>query len=190
MGMKLAAILTVYLVTAFVILLTAACAGEKIIVAINDTPPWKMMVNGNLEGIDIAISDKLVSRLGMEPTYVMMPFKRCLRSLKIGKADLMGFLASKKERTHFLNYIHPPYQGDVKSFYVRKGEAARLTSYEDLYHLTVGLMRGHKHFDPFDNDTEIVKEEVDNQQSNYEKLILGRIDAVIENDTQGPYMTF
>lgn len=190
MGMKQAAFLTVFLVTIFVLLLTTAGAGEKIIVAINDTPPWKMLVNGNPEGIDIAITDKLVSRLGMEPVYVTMPFKRCLRSLKVGKADLMGFLAYKKERTLFLKYLHPPYQGDVKIFYVRKGEAARLTSYEDLHHLKVGLMRGHKHFDPFDNDTEIVKEEVDNQQSNYEKLILGRIDAVIENDTQGPYKTF
>ena len=190
MGMKQAAILTVFLMTAFLLLLTAVGAEEKIIVAINDTPPWKMMVNGKPEGIDIAITDKLVSRLGMEPVYVMMPFKRCLRSLKNGKADLMGFLAYKKERTHFLKYLHPPYQGDVKIFYVRKGEAFRLKSYEDLHHLRVGLMRGHKHFDPFDNDTEIVKEEVDNQQSNYEKLILGRIDAVIENDTQGPYKTF
>jgi polar amino acid transport system substrate-binding protein len=129
MDMKPVSAILILLLTCCLALVSTAGAGQQVVVAINDTPPWKMMVGGKADGIDIAITDLLLSRLGLQPVYLMMPFKRCLLSLENGQADLMGFLAFKTERSRFLKYLNPPYQGDVKIFYVRKGEAARLTSY-------------------------------------------------------------
>jgi polar amino acid transport system substrate-binding protein len=181
--------------TAYVILIlfcvsSTAFAENTIVVAINDTPPWKMMVDGKVEGVDINITNKLLSKLNIKPIYRMAPFKRCLQDLRHGEADIMGFLTYKDERTKFLKYFQPPYQGDVKIFYVRKGEKERLKQYEDLYRLKVGLIRGHKHYEPFDSDPKIMKEQVSRDESNYKKIVAGRIDALIDNDTQGPYNAY
>lgn len=158
-----------------------------LIVVINDTPPWKWMENGKAKGIDIDITDEIASRLNVKVEYRYYPFKRCLESLERGEADLMGFLAYREERAAYLQYLQPPYQGDTKVFYVRRGEADRLKTYSDLHKLRVGLMRGHKHFEPFDSDKKIDKHEADHNKSNYLKLVRDRIDVLIENDTQGPY---
>ena len=158
-----------------------------LIVVINETPPWKMLADGQAKGIDINITNALASRLNLKVEYRMLPFKRCLKWLEHGEADLMGFLTYKDERKAFLRYLQPPYQGDTKIFYVRKGEAHRLREYKDLYNLRVGIILGHKHFEPFDSDKNIVIHEATERKSNYLMLISGRIDCLIENDTQGPY---
>ena len=163
---------------------------DTVVVAINDTPPWKMEVNGKAEGIDINITDRFLAKLGLKAEYVMLPFARCLYSMETGETDLMGFLTYKEERKAYLRYFTPSYQADVKMFYVRKGEKNRLVKYEDLYSLKVGIEAGMKHFDPFDSDPKIWKEEVSEDSLNFRKLLAGRIDAVLVNDTQGPYTAY
>ncbi len=175
------------LIYLFLSILSSSHAEDTLIVVINDTPPWKMIENGKAKGIDINITDEIASRLHLNVEYRQFPFKRCLMYLKNGEADLMGFLSYKQERTTFLQYLQPPYQGDTKIFYVRKGEAHRLENYDDLYKLRVGLISGHKHFEPFDSDEKLRKSETINEESIYMMLLANRIDTMIENDTQGPY---
>ena len=164
-----------------------AHANDTIIVAVNDTAPWKMVKDGKIEGIDINITNELASRLGLKVEYRALPLKRCLLSLRRGQADIMGFLTFKEERTEFLRYIQPPYQGDTKIFYVRLGEAQKLKNYEDLYNLNTGVILGHKHYEPFDSDKKIKKSYVNKIRSSYHMLAKGHVDAIIDNDTQGPY---
>ena len=139
----------------FIVLISAPSlsrAANTITVAISHFPPVEMMVEGKAEGVNINLLNKMFSQLNLKPVYRLMPFKRCMKALSKGKVDIIGSLQYTDERAKFLKYIQPPYSESIIIFYVGKKQKHRLTKYEDLYKLKVGVMRGYKNFEPFDND--------------------------------------
>ena len=162
-------------------------AADTIKVAISHFPPVEMMVNGKVEGVNIDLMNALFKKLDIKPVYKQMPFKRCMLSLKKGDSDIIGSLQFTEERDKFLHYVKPAYSEYNLIFYLRKGEEHRLTKYEDLYGLNLGVLRGYKNFEPFDSDTKIRKDKVNTWKSNYMKLDAGRIDAIIDDGVEGPY---
>jgi polar amino acid transport system substrate-binding protein len=64
-------------------------------------------------------------------------------------------------------------------FFVRKGEAARIRSHEDLYGLEIGTKINANYFSRFDRDENLRKQPVSSVAQNFKKLLLGRVDAVV-----------
>ncbi len=169
-----------------------AIANEKnnnkiIHVAISDFPPVEMLVKGKATGINIDIMNALFKKLKITPKYEQMPFKRCLISLEKGTSDIIGSLQYSVKRDKYLSYIKPAYSKYHIIFYMRKGEENKLAKYNDLHQLKVGVLRGYKNFEQFDNDKKIVKEPVNSWKSNYLKLIAKRVDVVVDDNIEGPY---
>ncbi len=156
-------------------------------VAISDFPPVEMIRDNRPQGSNIEIMNRLFKRLGLQVRYTQMPFKRCLKSLQKGESDFMGSLQYTDDRSTYLSYVEPAYSDFRIIFYMRKGEASKLQRYEDLYRFKVGVMRGYKNFSRFDNDPKIVKDRVNNWESNYKKLVAGRVDVIIDDSMEGPY---
>lgn len=73
----------------------------------------------------------------------------------------------------------------MKIFFVRKGEADRIQSYEDLYGLEIGTKIRSRYFPRFDTDQKIKKQPVSSIEQNFKKLLLHRVDAVIYSYRSG-----
>jgi len=150
-------------------------------------PPWEIVQDEQISGLDVDIINRIAAKLGLKVVYHSCPFVRCLADLENGTIDLMGFLAFKEERSAFLRYIQPGYINGTKAFFVRKGDAKRIQKYEDLQGLTIGLIRASKHFAPFDSDPQIRRYESSTLAKLMNMLVLKRIDAVVDNDSSGLY---
>lgn len=162
---------------------------EKLIVAIDHWPPWTIVENGEIGGIDVLIAKELAERLHMEIGFIHCPFRRCLSMLEEGRADLKTTLFKRPEREEYAVFIEPPYLvKSGKCFYVRR-DAPEINTYEDLYGLkAIGVLRGSVYFEPFDNDTKLKKFPVTNVIQLLDMLDHNRLDAIIGTDTNIDYL--
>ena len=161
---------------------------ETIEVAFDVFAPWRMDDNGNASGIDKEILDALAKKLNMNIHYNIVPVSRAVEGMKDGTYDLLAGKLRNPDRETFMNFIEPPYMAkSSKVFYVLKGNKDKIKKFEDLYNLKVGVINGSKYFTQFDEDTKVVKEPGDTNKINFDKLIAGRVDAVVITDSEGDY---
>jgi polar amino acid transport system substrate-binding protein len=187
-------------VAIFSLFLAKALANtETLIVPVDPWPPWKFVNTETWQvekdGVDVQFITTLISTynksFGENITidYRGYPWKRCLEMMRSGKADLISGVFKRPEREAYMVFIEPPYKTQsVKAFYIRKDDKISIRKYEDLYQLKIGAQAGVKYFERFDDDPNIQKQEAGNDLSNFRKLELGRIDAVISTETQADYL--
>lgn len=66
-----------------------------------------------------------------------------------------------------------------------KGQAQKIKTYDDLAGLRIGTITGSKYFVRFDQDEQLIKEAAPQASNNYKKLVLGRLDAVVQDEANG-----
>lgn len=171
------------------LILPATSYAEDIIIPVNHFPPWKITEGQDkITGINIELTEILLREIGLTPTFVVRPWKRCQLMMKKGEADLMNGLLKRTEREEYMIFLDPPYKTkSTKAFYVRKGEASLINKYDDLSGLTIGTTLGSKYFQKFDSDRFLHKETVDHDLTNLKKLIARRIDTFIATTTVADY---
>jgi polar amino acid transport system substrate-binding protein len=174
-----------------VLAMTLACgpasAGQPLVLAFSELEPWKTTTAGEYGGAYTEIVRELAHRVGAPLTIVGCPLKRCLVMLEHGEADLFIGLKSSAQRREYLYFLRTPYRlrGSDKVFYVRKGQAAMLRKYDDLQKLRIGVKNGAENFARFSADESLNKIEAKDLATNFKKLVLGRLDAVIASEDQG-----
>lgn len=137
-------------------------------------------------GIVAHIIEKVADRLDFSVKMRLAPFARRLCWMKTGNLDMMGGLLKSREREAYIYFVSPPYvEENRKVFYMRRGDENRLKCYEDLYKMVVGTKIGSRYFPRFDEDQRLKKEPVGNTEQNFQKLLAGRIDAVIYGNLSG-----
>ena len=142
------------------------------------------------DSLNLKILNALAGKLDAKLSIINAPFKRRLQFMKTGTIDLMVGLLRRPEREAYIHYVSPPYKNrSDTAFFVKKGAGSLITQYEDLYCLKVGTNIGSKYFHRFDRDTKIDKESVPQETLNFRKLILGRVDAVIQAEPYGIELT-
>jgi len=177
---------SIVITTALVMAASPAPAGD-VTVAVDNYPPWKIVDGDRYRGIDIELVTALLKEIGLSPTFTPCPWARCLEMLKNGKADIITGVLRRPEREQYLHFIDPPYKTkSSKVFYLAK-EVGDITTYEELRDLTIGVQRGAKYFDRFDNDASLRLDPVNNDTFNFRKLLAGRVDAVIATESLGDY---
>ena len=106
--------------------------------------------------------------------------------MKDGDLDLICGLLKRLDREAYIHYIQPPYKKRSDTiFFVPKGHGDLIKTYEDLYDLKIGTIRGAKFFIRFDEDDSLRKDPVAQDTLNFKKLLLGRVDTVIINEASG-----
>ena len=163
---------------------------QDVLVPVDDYPPWKI-VKGKyvIGGIDIALTDHLLGRIGAHPVYKLFPWKRCLTMMAEGQADLISGVTRKPEREHYLYYLQPPYKTQsVKALFVRRGTGTNYRQLSDFENKTVGLLRGAKYFEAFHQNSKIHKFEVNNDLQGLHMVRAGRLDAFILTRENGEYL--
>ncbi len=180
-----------FFVSIGLLLLAGWVQAEELQVCVDPYPPFKIVDrSGRLTGgIDIELTNALLEPMGIKAEYTVFPWVRCLHNLEFGQADFVSGITKNAEREKFLYYIEPPYKTtSVKVFYVNKGDEAKIRTYEDIQHLTIGILRKAKYFEQFDNDDHIKKYEISDEISAFKMLKMKRLDAFITTEEVGDFL--
>lgn len=153
-------------------------------------PPFRIADPGrsqDVTGIDIDLLEMLSRRLGVPYTIRRMPWARCLEFMRTGEADLITGLAHTEERARYIRYSEIPYHTVFPAFYVRKGDADRIRTYEDLASFTIGYSLRSAYFEPFDSDTRLNKYGVSTERQLLRMLAAGHLFVIIGTDANVAY---
>lgn len=182
---------TVLRMGAAVFLLFAAnAAAFEIRVVTEIWPPFRI---GNPErpetitGIDMALLDEIVPRLGLTYRVERLPWARCLEFMRSGRADLITGLAHTPERAKFIRYSAIPYHAVSPAFYVQKGRGDQIQTYLDLQPHSIGYSLKSAYFEPFDSDESLRKVGVSTEKQLIRMLSLGRLDIVVGTNANVEY---
>lgn len=110
-----------------------ARTGELRIGMTGEQPPLTMTArNGELIGLDVALSRVLARSMGVEARFVQMPFRKLLAALDAGEVDLvmsgMTITPARSRRATFVG----PYFTSGKSILTKSEEHARVEVPQDL----------------------------------------------------------
>jgi len=156
---------------------------DEVTVVIEDydyPPRYFSLPDKSLAGIEIELVKEFFKRTGDKYNITLCPWKRCLKLMEVGQADVMPYLLKRPDREEYMHYIEPPYQKEAnKCFYIKKGSSVKIDAYEDLYQYSIGVADSAKYFDPFDTDLKIKKEIVIKEKLLPEMLIAERMEAFI-----------
>lgn len=133
----------------------------------------------------VLIAQKLTDELGYRLEFTPdTPFKRCLRMLAEGNADLAGSLLYDRERAKYLHLFR--YKNhSVKNFYAAKVSDLDIREYADLKGLVIGTTLGHHYWPEFDRETSLfTKSNGNHLNDNFRRLIAGRIDLIIATEEE------
>ncbi len=178
------------------ILTAALCCGQThgatpaappLVFAFSQLEPFKTTDGVHYGGAYTEIVRELVRRAGYQLQILACPLKRCLLMLEQGDADIIIGIQESPERARYLHYLKTAYRkrGSDKVFYVRKGKGQAIRSYEDLRPLRIGVKHGAANFARFEADTGLIKVAARDVATNFRKLALDRVDAVIVAEDQG-----
>jgi len=132
------------------------------------------------EGPNSDILHAIADRLKVRLVLLQAPFKRRLLMIASGEIDIMVGLVKHPDREAYIHFVEPAYKSRSDAvFFVPRNKADLITRYEDLYGLSIGTTIGARYSPRFDTDEKIRKEPVPKGELNLNKLLLGRIDAVV-----------
>jgi polar amino acid transport system substrate-binding protein len=167
--------------------IATTAASAPLVFAFSELPPWKTLESRHFGGAYTEIVRELAKRTGKELEIILCPIKRCLRMIEDGQADVIIGIQTSPERDAYIHFLHTPYRkfSSDKVFYVLKGKAATIRSYNDLTKLRIGVKNGTQYFDRFDDDTQLTKDGAKDAEANFKKLLRGRVDTVVMAEDQG-----
>jgi polar amino acid transport system substrate-binding protein len=153
-----------------------------------DMEPFVFAEGDAFNGVYPKVMQELARRIGLEIELVQCPAKRCELWMQSGKADMIIGMRDTPERKVYVEFLTVPHRvGSTRVFYLLRGNGSRLQRYEDLYGLRIGVELGTRYFEPFDSDPKITREEAPLQELNFQKLLKGRVDAVLTPEDRGEY---
>ncbi len=133
--------------------LTCNAADDVLRVDFRERTPEMRVVDGLPSGPLVSVLETAAQRVGVELLWRQAPFLRSLDDLRSGRIDLVPRVLMTEKRREYIHYL--PSIGNQPlhvRFVVRPGQEARLSRYEDLYELALGVKRGTAYFEPFDSD--------------------------------------
>lgn len=179
---------TILFLLIFIFSATSVISNDVIKVAVNSTPPYRIIQNNTYSGIYIDVIILVGKDLGVELEFIEVPFKRALQLLKTGSADMMLGPNLLDEREQYMFYLkETPLPSVNKAFYFKNPEKV-ISRYEDLYSLKIGVLRGATYFKQFDSDSNIDKIEVVDYDTGLKMLNFNRLDCLIMPEVSADYL--
>lgn len=175
----------------FLVFLTfQVTAKDKLIVVQDLWPPYTTGVESESPngGYAVGIAKELFKKIDVDYEFKLLPWKRCLELMKIGKADLILILTKNDERSAYMDFSKP-YIDDRDLVWYSAETKSGFTSwntFEDFKKYRIGRTAGFNYGEDFNNAEKKFGFSVDEANSdykNFEKLAFGRIDIFICNET-------
>ena len=114
-------------------------AGDVIKVAASDFPPYTIVGDESITGIDIILANQLAEKMNMKIKYVQCPWKRCLKLMEHGQIDLLTGVYKRPDREKYMLFMSPHYTEATDTFYIAINNPLQIKHYDDLKNISIGL---------------------------------------------------
>lgn len=158
------------------------------VLAYVDFPPYEYQENGQPKGILVGIVRTVFQRAGLPLELVYYPFKRAQEETRVGSIDgLFNFYKIPERLTHF-DYSEPLIINPLVLFVRRDSGLIFNGSLSELAGLNIGAMQGYTYGAEFDQSALFTIDRAGSHELNFQKLLLGRIDAYPCDKLVGQYV--
>ncbi|MEP1542422.1 MAG: transporter substrate-binding domain-containing protein [Marinobacter sp.] len=155
-------------------------------VGINHAPPYRVVTDEGVTGLYVDIFNEIADRIDWKVHYVEAPFRRILRMMEDGDIDVMLGPLKTNEREEMMAFVAPVFPPERKLFFYYRDQH-RVTEYDDLYGMKIGVLSGASYFEKFDTDDELTKEPIARYENLMRMLEMGRVDVVVAPELVGRY---
>lgn len=177
------------LIGAFLLILACSLQAQPLRIVSEAWPPYVYEVNGELRGLDYETAQEVLKRLGVEATWQLMPWKRCLHDLQQGRADAILGVFHSTERKTWMTFAAEPLSMIEFVLFYHRDHPHHFQQLEDLAGLTIGTSAGYWYSNPdFSNSPLFTRETAATHEANFGKLLRQRIDLVINDRRSGRYL--
>jgi len=131
--------------------------------------------------LDHNIIIRLAKSLKVPIEIYECPWARCMQAIRSGKADIIDDLFYSEERSRFLTFLQPSIRTQSAGFrfYADNSQTDRISRWEDLIGLRIGMLRGYEHFPKFDNAKNLQKFDFLTIEVIAELILKDRLDVLI-----------
>ena len=164
-----------------------ALAQEDALTIVTDSwPPYIIVENDEVSGTDVDITRAVFKNMNRPISIVVMPWKRCVESIKQQKADAILGISLSEERKSFLHYPNSPISTGTTVFFTRQDPDFSFINLNQLKDKRAGAILGYSYCDELDK-ADLLKraERVSSLEQNFNKLLRHRLDLVVEVDSVG-----
>ncbi|AZT85295.1 amino acid ABC transporter substrate-binding protein [Marinobacter sp. NP-4(2019)] len=135
----------------FLTLLSPALAEPPILhVATSEYPPFEYVEDGTLVGEDVTTIRNVLDRMGMEPVFLVVPWRRAEARVRSGQSDMLFSLTHSEERARHY-YFTAPINTAQDVFFTRTDSNIEWQTLDDLEGLRLGLSSSYSYAPEFMN---------------------------------------
>jgi len=182
------------ILVSFLLFFGAPCAAEKpaLRLATLEYPPYITNADQKAQGLVVDVVNTAFSRIGQPIRIEFFPIARGQLRLLNGQADAFFSIKKTPERERTMLFTKKALMSQDYVFFVRKGAQRRFSgSFDSLADAAIGVVSATSYGNRFDaavqNGTFKKLEPVTSHETNFRKLLAGRVDAVICSRLVGLY---
>lgn len=139
-------------------------------------------------GFASAIVAEASKRAGFNAEFYFIPWTRAMAEVKIGKYDALFNAYDSEQRRIDYGVSLPYYQTQLVLCTTTDTDIEYDGSTQSLHKYRFGVVRGYVNTKAIDNDTELIKDEAENDRMNLNKLVNGRVDVIAIDKYQALYL--
>ncbi|VXC80288.1 Amino acid ABC transporter substrate-binding protein [Pseudomonas sp. 8Z] len=162
---------------------------EPLRIVTEELPPYSMTVNGKLGGMATELVQAVLDEIGESTHIQVMPWARAYDTALNGHNVLIYSIARTPAREALFTWVEPIAAGNWKLYSLNPN--LRLNSLDEARHYQIATVKDDvaEQF-LLDHGFEIGKnlQSSNRYDLNYEKLLMGRVDLWIVNETNANYI--
>ena len=144
-------------------------------------PPWEVALDHERQSVTsgwaLDITNELARRLDIQIEVIVMPWKRAVRMIKTGRADIIPMIVETSGREEHMFFTLPVYEDKLLFVYsTDKFDEFKWESWDDIQPYTIGITLGTKYVTEVTDKHNLRVETATNDMMNITKLLRGRVD--------------
>jgi polar amino acid transport system substrate-binding protein len=164
-------------------------AAERIVIGAEDAwYPYTGNMNGELRGMTVDIVREAFALQGVDVTFEMVPYTRCLNLTRRGQY-VACFNVARSSQTE-LDFLWPdkPILRPKINIYARKGSGLKHLGVNDLKGRKVAVTRSYEYGSEFDSDRQIQRVVVDDDTKCFRMVAAQRAEFTVAYDRVGSFV--
>lgn len=173
---------------------SAALYADSHVIKVSSDPwePWVLGSEGKQAtgGLAVEVTRELFKRLNLDIEINIYPYERCIRQMKTGERDVLLMVKKTEEREKYMLFSDVALMESQSIYYSsERMDGFEWQTWQDLNKYTVGGVRGSNYgdFDTAAKKHGISTELVSTENQNIKKLLAGRVDLIILNQSTANY---
>ncbi len=151
-------------------------------------PPYIYERDSKLQGVDYDVTNRVLSQLGYEARWRLLPWRRALYNATSGRADAILDISPNPQRRQTYIFPSEPLSRSESVLFYRKDHPPSFTTLQDLRGLKIGVSAGYVYGNAaFMNADYLSREPAASTEACLLMLMRGHVDMVMMNKLAGKY---